>query len=235
MKDRKDLKSPGIMGGDGTAADAKRGEFDLFNMQIFCNEANIDICFYGDSITYLLEPAAFYSKFGNIIDRGICGDSVHIMEKRFEADVLQLKPKLCVMMGGINNTWILDEDLDENGNYKENKVDEHCNLVWNSYRKILEAAKANNQAMFICSIMPVTHQIANADMRNRVVVKMNDGIKKLCKEYNVPYIDYHSALCCEDGLTMRDGLSDDGLHPHYVGFLEMSRVLTPYLEDFFNI
>ena len=43
MKDRELLKSPGIMGGDGAAADVLRGEYDLKNMQLFCNEAKIDI------------------------------------------------------------------------------------------------------------------------------------------------------------------------------------------------
>ncbi|MBE6809691.1 MAG: G-D-S-L family lipolytic protein [Ruminococcaceae bacterium] len=234
MKERELLKSPGIMGGDGTAADALRGEYDLKNMQIFCNEAEVDICFFGDSITYLMEPSVYYKKFGNCINRGICGDSVHIMNKRFEADVLQLKPRVCVMMGGINNTWCLDETVDENGNPSEERLNTELDVVKNSYIDILERAKEQGQRMILCSVMPVTRQIAYADMRNKVVLKINAIIKELCERYNVPYVDYHSAIVCSDGLTLRDGLSDDGLHPHYKGYIEMAKVLTPVLEEFFK-
>ena len=233
MRDRSELKSPGIMGGDGTAADALRGEFDLKNMQIFCGEAPISLCFFGDSITNLMEPSAFYGKFGPCINRGISGDSVHIMARRFEADVLQLKPRLCVMLGGINNTWILDGTVDENGQPSPEEEEGVYRLVRESYVSILEAARSAGQAMILCSVMPVTRQIGLADMRNRVVLGINRIIKELCDEYGVPYADYHSRLVCEDGLTLRDGLSDDGLHPHFMGFREMAAVLTPLLETFF--
>ena len=233
MKERELLKSPGIMGGDAASADLLRGEYDLKNMQIFCNEADIDICFFGDSITYLMEPTVYYKKFGNCINRGICGDSLHILRKRFEADVLQLKPKLCVMMGGINNTWCLDDTVDENEKPSEERLNQELEVIRNALTEILEMAKAANQRMMLCSVMPVTHQIAHADMRNKVVLMINSIIKELCEKNDIPYVDYHSKLVLEDGITMRDGLSDDGLHPHYKGYLEMSKVLTPYLDDFF--
>lgn len=234
MPERELLKSPGIMGGDGAAADVLRGEYDLKNMQIFCNQANVDICFFGDSITNLMEPAVYYQKFGCCINRGISGDSVHIMNRRFEADVLQLRPKVCVMLGGINNTWCLDELVDEQGNVPENKVEEVCELVRRSFAEILETAARAGQQMVLCSVMPVTRQIAHADMRNRMVKRINQIIQQLCWQYGVPYADYHSRIVCEDGLTMRDGLSDDGLHPHYRGFQEMAAVLTPVLEELFQ-
>lgn len=234
MRDRSELKSPGIMGGDGAAADMLRGEYDLKNMQIFCGEAPVSICFFGDSITNLMEPCAFYSRFGPCINRGISGDSVHIMARRFEADVLQLRPRLCVMLGGINNTWILDGAVDENGEPPADQVEEVYRLVRESYISILEAAKAAGQAMIVCSVMPVTNQIGLAPMRNRVVLGINRILRELCDRYGVPYADYHSRLVREDGLTLRDGLSDDGLHPHFKGFAEMAAVLTPMLEEFFG-
>lgn len=234
MRDRSELKSPGIMGGDAAAADVLRGEFDLKNMQLFCHESTIDLCFFGDSITNLLEPGAFYGHFGTCINRGISGDSVHIMAKRFEADVLQLKPRLCVMLGGINNTWILDDTVDEKGKPPADKVEEVYRLVRESYISVLEAAKKAGQAMILCSVTPVTRQIALADMRNEVVLGMNRIIRELCEKYRVPYADYHSRFVREDGRTMRDGLSDDGLHPHYGGYLVMSEVLTPLLKEYFQ-
>lgn len=231
MKERHLLKSPGIMGGDGAAADTLRGEFDLKNMQLFCTEANVDIVFFGDSITNLMEPLTYYQKFGACINRGISGDSVHIMSRRFEADVLQLNPKLCVMLGGVNNTWCLDEFANEEGQVPEEKIAEVYELVEKSYIEILEAAKAAALKMVLCSVLPVAAPIGLVDMRNRVIVGINKIIKRLCETYGATYCDYHSALVKEDGFTLRDGLADDGLHPHYKGYVIMASVLTPILEE----
>lgn len=231
MKDRELLKSPGIMGGDGAAADVLRGEYDLKNMQLFCNEAKIDICFFGDSITNLMEPSAYYKQFGSCINRGISGDSIHIMNRRFEADVLQLKPRVCVILGGINNTWCLDPFVGEDGSVLSEKVKEVYDLVENSYIEILKAASAVGQKMVVCSVLPVREPIQFADMRNKVVLGLNKIIKRLCDEYQTPYVDYHSRLVCDDGMTLREGLSDDGLHPHFKGYIEMADVLTPVLKE----
>lgn len=234
MKERELLKSPGIMGGDGAAADVLRGEFDLKNMQVFCNEAEIDICFFGDSITNLMEPLAYYKQFGSCINRGISGDSVHIMNRRFEADVLQLKPKVCVMLGGINNTWCLDEFVGEDGTVPQEKANEVYDLVEKSYIEILKAASDVGQKMVICSILPVREPVPFANMRNEVVLELNKILKRLCDDFNVPYVDYHSAIVRSDGLTLQDGLSDDGLHPHFKGYVEMAKVLTPVLKQIFS-
>ncbi len=231
MRERDLLKSPGIMGGDGTAADMLRGEFDHKNMQLFCTEANVDIVFFGDSITNLMEPLTYYQKFGACINRGISGDSVHIMSRRFEADVLQLNPKLCVMLGGVNNTWCLDAFVNEEGEASEEKIAEVYALVEKSYIEILEAAKAAGLKMVLCSVLPVAAPVCFIDMRNRVIVGNKRIIKRLCEAYDVTYCDYHSALVKEDGLTLRDGLADDGLHPHYKGYVIMASVLTPILEQ----
>lgn len=231
MKDRELLKSPGIMGGDGAAADVLRGEYDLKNMQLFCNEAKIDICFFGDSITNLMEPSAYYKQFGSCINRGISGDSIHIMNRRFEADVLQLKPRVCVILGGINNTWCLDPFVGEDGSVLSEKVKEVYDLVENSYIEILKAASAVGQKMVVCSVLPVREPIQFADIRNKVVLGLNKIIKRLCDEYQTPYVDYHSRLVCDDGMTLREGLSDDGLHPHFKGYIEMADVLTPVLKE----
>ena len=56
-------------------------------------------------------------------------------------------------------------------------------------------------------------------------------IKQLTREYNTQYVDYHSRLVKEDGITLQDGISREGCHPNYKGFTMMSEVLTPMLEE----
>lgn len=57
----------------------------------------------------------------------------------------------------------------------------------------------------------------------------------MCAAYNAVYVDYHTALVDEDGLSLRDGLSFDGLHPHVIGYDRMAEVLTPHLEKHLSV
>ena len=56
----------------------------------------------------------------------------------------------------------------------------------------------------------------------------------LAKEYGTEYINYHDALTLDDGLTMREGISREGIHPNHAGYELMNEVLTPLLDKFFD-
>jgi lysophospholipase L1-like esterase len=45
------------------------------------------------------------------------------------------------------------------------------------------------------------------------------------------YVDYHSQLAAEDGITLRAGLADDGLHPHVLGYRIMASTLLETLKQ----
>ena len=57
---------------------------------------------------------------------------------------------------------------------------------------------------------------------------------ELAKEYGTEYINYHDALTLDDGLTMREGISREGIHPNHAGYELMNEVLTPMLDKFFD-
>ena len=83
------------------AADSRRVEFDTKNEVIVTNKVPVDFVFIGDSITHAWELNAYFGKMGRLIlNRGIGGDTSEYLLRRFEADVLQLKPKYCVMLIG---------------------------------------------------------------------------------------------------------------------------------------
>lgn len=65
----------------------------------------MDIVFIGDSITEGWDVRREFGDLGNTVNRGISGDVIDIIEKRFAADVLQLKPRVAVINGGVNNTF----------------------------------------------------------------------------------------------------------------------------------
>ena len=209
--------------GDGAAADTRRMEFDLQNGVLVTNHTPVDVVFIGDSITHFWEVNAYFHRFGLVINRGIGGDVAHILARRFEGDVIQLHPRACVIMVGINNTWCLDDPATDEGDV--------LRLVADSYRRMLDMARDNGVKMLVCSVMPIGISNENDRRRNRLVVRINAALEDLCGEYGATYVDYYHAMADEDGEALLPGLSDDNVHPHVIGYNRMAAVLTPLLEQ----
>ena len=235
--EEKKLILPGNFGDEEhhVDADSRRCEFDIKNEQIVYGSIKADIVFAGDSITHFTEENRFYNKYGFVVNRGIGGDMSKYMRMRFSADVTQLEPKLCIMLIGCNNFWPMEDEKDpDTGDYKEEAKVRYIKELEDDMRYMLEEAKQNGFAMWVCSVLPHGKDIANAEHRNPFIVRVNKMLKSLAEDYNTEYVDYHSVLTKEDVLTMLDGISREGLHPNHAGYELMSHVLLPMLDRFFN-
>ena len=215
-------------------ADARRDEFDLKNGEVLYSGRPVDIIFTGDSITHFMEANLYYGRFGLVLNRGIGGDVADILAWRFHADVTQLKPRLCIVLVGVNNIWELDNHITKKGRYDRRAANKVLALLEKSYRSMLEEARENNLSLWMCSCLPTGENLPNLEPRNRFIVEINQLIKQLTREYNTKYVDYHSRLVKEDGITLQDGISREGCHPNYKGYTMMREVLTPMLEEFFQ-
>jgi len=229
VRDLGELKSPGMFG-NGALADNRRYEFDFKNGVIYTNETPVDICFIGDSITNFWELNAYFRDYGFVVNRGIGGDIVETMKKRFEADVIQLKPRVCVMMIGVNNAWHLKE-VDENdiALYKQ-KDTETFELLKNNYIEIIEIAKAANIPLIVCSLTPCNHPPKINDLFKRVNIMLND----LCNKNEIPYVDYHSRMLNSDKTAIDWAYTGDGVHPNVYGYNVMAETLRHELDKFFK-
>lgn len=222
--------------GEHTDADSRRCEFDIKNEQIFYGGERPDIVFAGDSITHFMEENRLFNKYGFVVNRGIGGDQAHIMAWRFTADVTQLRPKLCIMLVGVNNMWVMEDHIDPaTGDYEESEKLRVMKEIEDAFRKMLDEAKENNFDMWICSELPQASNIGNANLRNLYIARVNEMLKALAAEYNTKYIDYHSALVKEDGVTMRDNISREGIHPNHISYKLMYEVIKPELDEYFGI
>ena len=202
----------------GEAADGRRWEFDFKNGVLVTNRTPIDAVFIGDSITHFWELNAYFRRFGLVVNRGIAGDKAHILARRFEADALQLRPRACVLLVGVNNTW------------GPGTPEEIPALVADSHRRMLAMARERNIPLLVGSLLPVGEGCEDYPRRNLLIRRINGRLRELCAESGAPYVDYHAAFAGPDGLTMREGLSDDGIHPHVIGYNRMAEVLTPFLQ-----
>lgn len=206
----------------GTAADNYRMLRNFRNEVIVTKQLPVDVVFTGDSITHLWEVQGYFRHLGYIVNSGISGDVSYILAQRLQADVVQLKPKVCVVLIGINDTECL------NAPTNTKTPEDVRRLFIDSYISILEQLKAASIRPIVCSVMPVSGDVA-APGRNDLVVRMNAALQALCKQYAVPYVDYHTALVSKVG-DLRQDVSWDGLHPHVMGYDCMAEVLMPTLE-----
>jgi lysophospholipase L1-like esterase len=220
MKKRVQVIKPGLFS-QVAHADTRRSEFDVKNEVIVTNKVPVKFVFIGDSITHNWETGAYFHGDGVIINRGIGGDNSEYMLRRFEADAIQLKPQYIVVLIGINDTWVLDDV-----NTPNNTIEFVSKKILKNMEKLLLLCKERELDVIICSILPtcIPGNPHNRE-RNEMIVEINREIMDLCVREEQIYVDYHSSFIAEDGFTLREGLTSDGLHPHVFGYNVMAQVL----------
>jgi lysophospholipase L1-like esterase len=166
------------------------------------------VVFFGDSITdfWKLEDS-FPGK--PYINRGIGGQTTPQMLVRFRQDVIDLEPKVVVILAGTNdiagNTGPMrNEDIEAN------------------YASFVELARAHGIRVVFSSVMPVhNYTEASKDMFAQRspsrILELNAWLKDYCARNGIVYLDYFSAMVDDKGLLKKD-LADDGLHPNAAGY-----------------
>jgi len=189
MKGPFPMVRPGMFGSQ-YAADSRRLEFDLQNEQLLFNERSIDFIFIGDSITHFWDLASFFARHGKVIvNKGISGDQSTPMGKRFEADVLQLRPRHVVMKIGINNCWAMDAWVPE-----ERKTADQIRVeVVADIQDMAMRASDRGIIPILCSILPTCLDVqATMDAKNELVLAINRDLKDFAADKSL----YLCGLSC---------------------------------------
>ena len=145
--------------------------------------------------------------------------------------MVQLHPRRVIILAGINDLWSLEAFpwiIDP-------PVPDHKSLagrVVTNLRCMVDSSLAADIVPVLCSILPTSMEwTTRTAERNRLVAQINRGLCEAADECGVPYVDYHSRLADRDGLSLRSGLSRDGLHPHQAGYRIMAETLLAVLPD----
>ena len=174
------------------------------------------VVFLGDSITeYWKLPNYFPGK--PYINRGVDGQTTPEMLVRFRQDVIDLQPKVVVILAGTNDIAgvtgpTFNEDIEAN------------------YASMAELARAHSIRMVFASVPPVHNYTHDAEEsfalrpRGRILA-LNKWLKDYCAKNRLVYLDYFSALVDERGMLKR-ALADDGLHPTGAGY----KIMAPLAE-----
>jgi lysophospholipase L1-like esterase len=170
------------------------------------------VVFMGDSITEAWHLAdSFPGK--PYINRGISGQTTPQMLVRFRQDVIELQPKVVVILAGINDI-------------AGNTGPETLEQIEGNLASMTELAAANHIRVVLCSVLPAFDFNWSPDHTPAPkVVALNTWIKSYAAEKGYVYVDYHTAMKDErDGLPA--SLSNDGVHPLPAGYA----IMTPLVE-----
>lgn len=175
------------------------------------------VVFMGDSITDAWPQPRYGSFFTGkpYVGRGISGQTTPQMLLRFRQDVIDLKPKVVVILAGTN---------DIAGNTGPETDEE----IQGNLASMAELARANGIRVVLSSVTPVSayHQGPTAAAPQTVLRPMariralNDWMKKYAAETGHVYLDYFTAMVDETG-HLRAEFSEDDLHPNAKGYAVM--------------
>jgi lysophospholipase L1-like esterase len=175
--------------------------------------------FMGNSITdsWIDNSPTFFAD-NNYVDRGISGQVTSQMLARFRPDVLDLQPKVVVILAGIN-------DIARNDGYISIP-----NIAGNIF-SMAELAKMHKIKVVICSVLPASHFPWNTEIANvpAMVVELNGMLKEWADENGCTYLDYHSAMDDGNGGLSAE-LSGDGVHPTKQGYGVMEHLVKPVID-----
>jgi lysophospholipase L1-like esterase len=176
------------------------------------------VVFMGDSITDGWDAPTNGGFFPGkpYVDRGISGQTTPQMLIRFRPDVIDLKPKVVLILAGTN-------DLAGNTGPTTLKAIED-NLM-----SMAELARANGIRVVLSSLLPVSDYemrdgkpiIQTVRRPPEQIIQLNNWMKEYATKNHHIYLDYFSAMVDDKGF-LKDELSNDGLHPNPAGYAVMN-------------
>ncbi|MEM8489796.1 MAG: GDSL-type esterase/lipase family protein [Pseudomonadota bacterium] len=198
---------------------ANLSRYQKANLRLTSSNAEVDVVILGDSIAerWVRQRPEFFRSTG-YLGRGIVGETTAQMLLRFQQDVIDLEPRVVVIVAGTN---------DIAGN--SGPMSPNDTLYY--LRVMLASAQAHGITPVLTSILPSQSFFWSEarDVSSRIE-DLNEMIQKLASNADVTYVDFAIAMRTASG-GMADNLSDDGVHPNNLGYAKMESRLRYYLKS----
>jgi lysophospholipase L1-like esterase len=186
------------------------------------------VVFMGDSITDNWDNDGYGGFFPGkpYVNRGIGGQTTPQMLVRFRADVVDLQPKVVVILAGTN---------DIAGNTGVTTL----GAIEDNVAAMSEMAQAHGIRVVLASVLPVDDDDRDAQGQPLVrtncrppsqITTLNGWIRLYAVGHGHVYLDYAAALSDEKRMLKAD-LSEDGLHPNAKGYALMAPLAEKAIAD----
>ncbi len=176
------------------------------------------VIFLGDSITDRWELAKYFPG-KPYVNRGIGGQTTMQMVVRMHPDVIHLRPAAVILLAGTNDI-------------AHNTGPETQEMVEDNIRAICELAESHNIKIILCLLTPISDYTKSKQSERRPpadIVSLNHWIESYAPDVHAQLADYYSALVDDKGM-LREGCSDDGLHPNDAGYKLIAPVAEAAIE-----
>ena len=195
---------------------ANTSRYDKTNLELKLHTtAHNRVVFMGNSITedwLKIRPEFFDNK--DYINRGISGQTTPQMLLRFRQDVVDLNPKVVVILAGTN-------DIAGNSGYIS------LEAIISTIKSMAEIANANEIKVIISSILPAIDYPwkPGLDPASKIIT-INKALKAFSEENNFIYLDYYAAMVDDKGgLKVPEyTTANDLVHPNKAGYLVMEKL-----------
>jgi lysophospholipase L1-like esterase len=192
--------------------------FDRLNEQIIREDRDVGTVFLGDSITEAWNLEVFFTPaLGElIVNRGISGDTAEGLKSRFQADVVQLRPRNVVILIGTNDVVRWSDD--------GKSAEEIENAVVTTIESLVDQGQAAGINVLLCSILPTGPDAGKHAAHPEIRERINHRLQAVCTAKKCVYVDYAAQMRDAKG-NLRAGLARDDLHPDWAGLKIMAQVL----------
>ena len=174
------------------------------------------VVFMGDSITagWHLDQSFPGEPY---INRGIGGQTTPQMLLRFRQDVIELQPRVVVILGGTNDV-------------AQNTGPMSPEQIEGDIVSMAELARANGIVPVICSIPPAAAFWWHHGMEPApIIAAINEWLKNYATQHHYVYVDYYDAMKDAQG-GLPPNLSRDGVHPGPAGHAVMGPLVQAGIE-----
>jgi acyl-CoA thioesterase I len=176
------------------------------------------VVFLGDSITDGWDLAkSFPGK--PYVNRGISGQTTAQMLVRVFPDVIDLHPAALIILAGTNDI-------------AGNNGPQTLTMVEENLQAITELATQHGIKVIFCTLLPVSDYSANRQTVRRPpadILKLNEWLRSYATNEKLGLADYFPATVDDHGM-LREGYSEDGLHPNAKGYALMAPVAEAAVE-----
>ena len=199
------------------------------------------VVFMGDSITDLWRLDQYFPG-KHYLNRGIGGQTTPQMLVRMYPDVIDLKPAATIILAGTNDI-------------ARNTGPMTAELIEENVMAMTELAQQHGIKVLLCSVLPVSDYpflkqqnaggapppsagpgrgpVTRVKMTGgrppADILTLNSWMKDYAARVNAIYVDYFTPLADEKG-WLKEGISDDGLHPNAEGYKIMAPIAAAAIE-----